>query len=107
MTFYKLLVRAIRCSSLALSFVIHRAIVQWLRNQSEARAAEWFEKYWTGVRGNYMLAHSEIGGTNNNNGTEGNWAGLKKAGFGTAGATAGLPVRSVLPSLLHFLSDKG
>ncbi len=53
-----------------------------------------------------MLAHSEIGGTNNNNGTEGNWAGLKKAVCGTAGSTAGLPVRSVLPSLLRFLSDK-
>ncbi len=42
--------------------------------------AEWFD----GDRGNYMLAHSEIGGSNNNNGTEGNWGGLRKAVCGTA-----------------------
>ena len=43
---------------------------------------------------------------NTNNGTEGNWNGLKKAVCGTAGATSSLPVKSVVPSLLRFLSDK-
>ena len=82
-TFYKLLVRSLRCSSTALAYVIQRAIVVWLADNKEPRAAEWFEKYWTGLRGHYMLAHAEIAGTNNNNGTEGNWGGVKKAVCGS------------------------
>ena len=53
-----------------------------------------------------MLVHAEIAGTNNNNGTEGNWDGVKEAVCGTTGSTSHLPVRSVVPSLLRFLSDK-
>jgi hypothetical protein len=47
------------------------------RNKDDTCAADCFERCWTSDRGHYMLAHSEIGGTNNNNGTEGNWGGLK------------------------------
>ena len=38
--------------------------------RDEQRAADWFEEYWTGDRGNYMLAHAGVGGTNNNCGTD-------------------------------------
>ncbi len=99
------MVRALRCSSLALAYVIHRAIVQWLLNHDKEREAGWFKMYWMRVRGNYMQAHSEIGGTNNDNGTEGNWGGLKKAVCETAGSTACLPVWSVIPSLIRFISN--
>ena len=105
-TFYKLVVRATKCASIGLASVIQGALVQWLRDNGETSAATWFQKYWTESRGNWTLAHGGIGGTNNNNGTEGNWGGLKKAVLGTAGSTAGLPVRTVIPSLLRFLKDK-
>jgi hypothetical protein len=52
--------------------------VLWLHNHDEERAAEWFEKCWTDLRGNYMLAHGKIGCTNNKDGTEGNWGGMNK-----------------------------
>jgi hypothetical protein len=80
--------------------------VQWLRNHGEDHAADWFEKYWTGDSGNYMLAHSEIGSTNSNNGTGGNWGGLQKAICGTAESNSGLAVQTVVPSLFRFLSHK-
>ncbi len=104
--FYKLLVRAISCSSLALGYVIQLAIVLWLCNQEETHSAEWFKKYWTGDRGNQMLAHCEINCMNNNNGTESILGGLKKAVCGTAGGTSSLPVQSDVPSLLCFFGDK-
>jgi len=66
---YKMLVPATKCPSVPLGEVVQRKLVQWLKDRIESRAAEWFKKYWTGDRGHYMLAHSEIGGTNNNNGT--------------------------------------
>ena len=104
--FYKLIVRLLRCSSVALAYVLQRKVVEWLIARDEARAAEWFQDYWTGERGHYMLAHAGVGGTNNNCGTEGNWLGVKKAVCGTAGSTSGLAVRTVVPSLLRFLVDK-
>jgi hypothetical protein len=69
--FYKLLVCAICCSSLALTYVIQRAIVLWLRDQEETCAAE-----WRSIGRETVL---EIGCTNKNDGTEGNWGGLQKA----------------------------
>ncbi len=104
--YYRLVVRATRCSSVSLATVVQRAIVRWLRERGEAAAADWFETYWTGRRGNWTLAHGGIAGTNNNNGTEGNWGGMKKAVLGTSCSTSGLAVRAVVPSLMRFLSDK-
>ncbi len=86
--------------------VLHRKLVEWLLQRDEPRAAAWFEEYWTRERGNYMLVHGEVGGTNSNCGTEGNWGGVKKAVCGTAGTTCRLAVRSVVPSLIRFLVDK-
>ena len=68
--FYKLLVRCLRCSSTALATILQIKLVEWLRSNDEPRAADWFEEYWTGERGNYMLAHAEVGGTNNNCGVD-------------------------------------
>ena len=82
--FYKLLVRCLRCSSTALATILQDKIVDWLRSNKEPRAADWFEEYWTGERGNYTLAHAEVGGTNNNCGVEGGWNGVKKEVCGTA-----------------------
>jgi hypothetical protein len=77
-----------------------------LRAHHEQRAADWFEEYWTGERGNYTLAHAGVGGTNNNCGTEGRWNGVKKEVCGSAGTTTSLSVRTVVPSILRFLTNK-
>ena len=104
--FYKLVVRCLRCSSTALATILQRKIVEWLRTRREPRAADWFEEYWTKERGNYMLAHAGVGGTNNNCGVEGGWLGVKKEVCGTAGSTTCLAVRTVVPSLVRFLTNK-
>jgi hypothetical protein len=95
--FYKLLVRCLRCSNTALATILQRKIVEWLRTRNEPRAAEWFEEYWTGEKGNYMLAHAGVGGTNNNSGVEGGWNGVKKEVCDTAVSTSSLAVLSVIP----------
>jgi hypothetical protein len=103
---YKPVVLCLPCSSSAIAMALHRKLVTWLWQRDEPRAAAWFEECWTRERGNYMLAHGEVGGTNNNCSTEGNWGGVKKAVCGTAGSTCCLAVRSVVPSLVRFLVDK-
>jgi hypothetical protein len=69
--FYKILVRVTRCSSISLSDVMQRKLALWLCSRGERKAADWFEKYWTGYRENWTKGHGGVGGTNNNNGTEG------------------------------------
>ena len=87
-TFYKLLGMHIRCSTVALSNVLQRKMLAWLRARGESRAADWLEEYWTGNRGNWTLAHGGVGGTHKNNGTEGRWKGFKSAVAGTSGSCA-------------------
>jgi hypothetical protein len=53
-----------------------------------------------------MLAHAEVGGTNNNCVVEGGWNGVKKEVCGTAGSTSSLAVRAMYPSLLRFLNNE-
>jgi hypothetical protein len=52
--FYKILVRVTRYSSIPLSDVMQRKLVLWLRklqrNRGERKAADRFERYWTGDR---------------------------------------------------------
>jgi len=103
--FYKMLVPATKCPSVALGEIVQRKLMQWLKDRNESRAAEWFKKYWTGDRGHYMLAHSEIGGTNNNNGTESRWQAMQKAVCGNSGSTARLSVATIIPSLLRYLTN--
>ena len=103
---YKILVRCLRCSTVALANILQMKLVQWLCSRDEPRAADWFEEYWTGPRGHYMLAHCGVGGTNYNCGVEGGWNGVKKEICGTAGSTSSLAVGCVVPSLLRFLGDK-
>ncbi len=103
--FYKIVVKVTRCSSVELGSVLHRKLVLWLRENGEPRAADWFERYWTGDRGNFMKAHGGVGGTNNNCGIEGRWGGFKKAVCGTAGSTSSLSMRTAVPSTLRYLQD--
>jgi hypothetical protein len=105
--FYKIVVGATRYSSMELGSVsvLHKKLVQWIQDHNEPRAADWFERYWTGDRGNFMKAHGGVGGTNNNCEIEGRWGGFKKAVCGTAGSTASLSVRTAVPLTLRYLQD--
>ena len=87
-TWYKLVVRATRCHTVPLSDVFQRRLVQWLRTNEEPRAASWFEKYWTGDRGNWSRGHAGVAGTNNNNGLESRWKKFKAAVCGGSGSTS-------------------
>ena len=89
--FYKILVRVTRCHTIPLANVMQRKLVQWLHAHGEPKAAVWFEKYWTGERGDWTKGHGGVGGTNNNinNGTEGRWGGAKKFICCNSGSTAG------------------
>ncbi len=68
---------------------MQRKLVQWLNARGESKAAVWFEKYWTGERGDWTKGHCGVGGTNNNNGMEGRWGGAKKFICSNSGSTAG------------------
>ena len=80
-------------------------MIRWLRARGEIRAAEWIAEYWTGDRGNWTLAHAGVGGTNNNNGTEGRWGGFKSAVAGTSGRSGSLSLTAVVPATLNYLNN--
>ena len=103
--FYKLLVQITRSSSVALSNVLQRKLVQWLYDHGERVAGEWVRDYWSGERGNYTKAHAGVGVPNNNNGVEGRWRCMKPFVTGTSGATGSLSLRTVLPSTLRFIHE--
>ena len=104
-TFYKLLVMATRCSSIALSNVLQRKMIAWLRARNEHMAADWMYEFWTGERGNWTLAHGGVGGTHTNNGTEGRWGGFKSAVAGTAGRSGSLSLKAVVPATMSYLHN--
>jgi hypothetical protein len=87
--FYKTLVRVTCCHTIPLADVMQRKLVQWLHARGESKAGVWFKKYWTGERGNWIKGHGGVGGTNNNNGTEGRWGGAKRFICCNSGSTAG------------------
>ena len=104
-TWYKLLVRATRCHSVPLSDVFQSALVKWLYRNKEGRAASWFEKYWTGERGNWTRGHAGVAGTNNNNGLESRWKRFKTAVCGGSGSCAGLSPGVVIPAANWYLCE--
>ena len=54
-------------------------LVSYIRDVlKQPRAAEWFETWWTGDRGQYCLAHAGYGGSNSNMGVEVDWRDVKK-----------------------------
>jgi len=79
--------------------------VEWLHAHGESGAGRSFEKYWTGDRGNWTKGHGGVGGTNNNNGTEGRWGGAKKFICGNSGSTAGLAMRTVMQCIMRYLQE--
>ena len=75
--FYKLLVQITRSSSVALSNVLQRKLVEWLHSNGERVAGEWVRDYWTGERVNYTKAHAAgVGVLNNNSCTGSRGAGV-------------------------------
>ena len=103
--FYKLLVQITRSSSVALSNVLQRKLVEWLHSNGERVAGEWVRDYWTGERGKYTKAHAGVCVPNNNNGVEGRWGSMKPFVAGTSGATGSLSLCTVLPWTLRFINE--
>ena len=54
----------------------------------------------------WIIAHGGVAGTNNNSGTEGGWGGMKKDVVGTAGSTNALPVGTIVPSTVRYITNK-
>ena len=76
--FYPLLIRAMNCPWLSLAPIIQSKLVVWLRDKEQTRAAEWFERTWTGEKGHWMLCHSGYNAATTNNGLESTWRHLKQ-----------------------------
>ena len=57
---YKLLVRCLTCPIVAIANILQMKLVEWLKSHGEDRAAEWFEEYWCGDRGNWTIAHGRV-----------------------------------------------
>ena len=68
--FTKLTTRLLDAHTTQLATAIQDEIFDWLRTVGENTAAAWFERYWTGDRGNYTNASAGYSGNNNAQGIE-------------------------------------
>ena len=84
---------------------IQDEIVEWLRKDGENGAAAWFERYWTGDRGNYTNASAGYSGNNNAQGIESRWRYMKRDVCGTAGQNLCMSLRNFIPALLAYLKS--
>ena len=72
--FYQILYELMQISIKAAGFHLQNLLVYWLRNKGETRAAEWFERYWTGEeKGRYLLGCCGVGLISNNQSLESQW----------------------------------
>ena len=71
----------------------------------ETEAAEWFEKYWCGPRGNWTIADSGVGGVPNGCGVESKWEKLTRSVCGNAGKSKSLRLNVFIPGLTKYLAD--
>jgi hypothetical protein len=88
-----------------LAAAIQDEIVGWLRRDGENGAAAWFERYWTGDRGNYTNASAGYAGNNNAQGIESRWRYMKREVCGTAGQNLRMSLRNFVPALLAYLKS--
>jgi hypothetical protein len=88
-----------------LAAAIQDEIADWLRTVGENRASAWFQRYWTGERGNYTKASACYSGNNNAQGIESRWRYLKQVVCGTASKNLRMPLRNFIPALLAYLKS--
>ncbi len=73
---------------------IQEEIADWLCHGGENGTATWFQRYWTGERGNYTNASAGYAGNNNAQGIESRWRYLKQEVCGTAGKNLRMPLQN-------------
>jgi hypothetical protein len=91
-----------------LAAAIQDEIACWLHTVGENCAAAWFERYWTGERGNYTNASAGYSGNNYSQGIESRWLYLKQEVCGnccTVGKNLCMPIRNFIPALLAYLKS--
>ena len=72
--FYQILYQLMHISIQEAGFHLQNLLVYWLRDKGEGRAAEWFERYWTGEeKGRYLLGCGGVGLVSNNQSLESQW----------------------------------
>ena len=72
--FYQMVYELMQISITEAGFHLQNLLVYWLRDKGEARAAAWFEQYWTGEeKGRYLLGCGGIGLVANNQSLESHW----------------------------------
>jgi hypothetical protein len=74
-----------------LAAAIQEEIADWLCTVGENGAAAWFQRYWTGERGNYTNASAGYAGNNNAQGIKSRWRYLKQEVCCTAGKNLRMP----------------
>ena len=103
--FHRIIARAINISNWEAARIVQGKIVEWLRSEDETEAADWFQKYWCGPRGNWTIADSGVGGVPNGCGVESKWEKLTRSVCGNAGKSKSLRLNVFIPGLSKYLTD--
>jgi hypothetical protein len=85
--------------------IVQGKIADWLQSVGEDEAADWFQKYWCGPRGNWTIADSGVGGVPNGCGPESKWEKLTRVVCGNSGKTKSLKVEIFVSGLVKFIAD--
>ncbi len=79
--------------------MLQEAMVAWLYEVEEAKAATWFAENWTGEFGNYTNASAGYVGSNDAHHIKSHWRYMKRDTIGAAGSNMKMPLRTFVPSL--------
>jgi hypothetical protein len=89
--------------------MLQEAMVTWLYEVEEAKAATWFAENWTGEFGNYTNASAGHVGSNDAQHIESHWRYMKRdtryMKRDTAGSNMKMLLRTFVPSLTTYLRD--
>ena len=104
-SFHRQVTRCINVPNWGMAHIVQCKIVDWLRSVGEDEAADWFEKYWCGPRGNWTIADSGVGGVPNGCGPESKWDKLTWAVCCNSSKTKPLKVDVFVSGLVKFIAD--
>ncbi len=94
--FTNLRTRLLGVHTLQLAKATNDEIIDWLRTVGENYAAAWFERYWSGDRGNRTNSAACHCGNNNAQGIESCWRYMKQEVCGSANTNLRMPLRNFI-----------
>jgi len=99
--FHQHVARLLTAPTIELTRLLQDDIVQWLHSAREHCAAEWFEEYWCGEKGNYTNATAGYVANSLASGIESHWRYTRRDTVGTSGTNQRISLKTFAGALVR------